>query len=96
METYRLWLARLKRPQEFEVKSAVLFDTVAVYLAVSEELLRMERVGIRVTDDGYTLIDPAAKKMDAAVDWKDLGAFEDFLVERLTGGPAAPSWRSET
>jgi hypothetical protein len=88
MENYRVWLECLKRPAEFEVKSTVLFDTVAVYLVFTEALLRMERLGIRVTDDGYTLIDPAAKKMDVAVDWKDLGAFEDFLVDRLTGGHA--------
>ncbi|MCE9613798.1 MAG: nucleoside hydrolase [Lentisphaerae bacterium] len=85
MENYRVWLEHVKRPQEFEVKSSVLFDTVAVYLAFTEQLLRMERLGIKVTDDGYTLVDPAAKQMDVAVDWKNLGAFEDFLVERLTG-----------
>ena len=35
--------------------------------------------------DGFTVIDASAKKMQVATDWKDLGAFEDFLVERLTG-----------
>lgn len=40
---------------------------------------------ILVTDDGYTLVDATAKHMDVAVEWRDLGRFEDFLVERLTG-----------
>lgn len=87
MENYRVWLEHLKRAPEFEIKSTVLFDTVAIYLAFSEKLLRMERLGIRVTDDGFTRIDGAAKRMNVAVDWKDLAGFEDFLVERLTGEP---------
>jgi hypothetical protein len=45
----------------------------------------MEQLGIRVTDEGYTVIDETAKKMSVATEWKDLAAFEDFLVERLTG-----------
>jgi len=40
---------------------------------------------IRVTDDGTGMIDAAAKKMQVATEWKDLGAYEDFLVQRLTG-----------
>lgn len=91
MENYRVWLEHLKRPQEFDVKSTVLFDTVAVYLAFSEELLRMERLGIRVTDDGYTLVDKTAKQVNVAVEWKDLARFEEFLVTRLTGTPARPA-----
>jgi hypothetical protein len=57
---------------------------VAVYLAFSEELLVMEKLGIRVTDDGYTVIDEDAKVVNCAMDWRDLPAFEDFLVKRLT------------
>jgi len=43
----------------------------------------MERLGIRVTDDGYTRIDENAKVINCATEWKDLSAFEDFLVDRL-------------
>ena len=39
---------------------------------------------IRVTDDGMTVMDPEAKRMDVATGWKDLSGFEDWLVERLT------------
>jgi len=84
MANYRAWLEYNDRLESFDVKSSTLFDTVAVYLAFSEELLVMKELGIRVTDDGFTVPDEGAKRMSVAVDWKDLGAFEDFLVERLT------------
>jgi inosine-uridine nucleoside N-ribohydrolase len=83
MENYRIWLG--KNPERAEKQSSTLFDTVAVYLALSQELCVMERLGIRVDDRGYTLIDPEAKKMDCAMEWKSLPGFEDFLVKRLTG-----------
>jgi len=66
--------------------SSVLFDTVAVYLAFSTDLVNIERLPIRVTDDGFTRIDTQGKPIDCAISWKDLGAFEDLLVRRLTGG----------
>ena len=83
---YRLWAKNHPRYglNRAETASSTLFDTVAVYLAFSQELCRMETLPIRVTDDGKTVIDPAAKKMQVATEWKDLGGFEDFLVERLT------------
>ena len=80
MENYRIW-AEDKAVTERE--SSILYDTVAVYLAFSEELLVMEKLGVRVTDDGYTLIDDKAKIINCATGWKDISAFEDFLVERL-------------
>lgn len=65
--------------------SSILFDTVAVYLAFTDKLANMERLPIRVTDDGFTRIDPAGKQIECAMSWKDLGAYEDFLVGRLLG-----------
>jgi len=87
MENYRIWLEswHKKRQEELELRSSILFDAVAVYLSFSEELLVMEELGVRVTDDGYTVIDENAKKIRCATDWKDLAAFESLLVERLTG-----------
>lgn len=40
----------------------------------------------RVTDDGFTIRDDQAKQMNVAMAWKNLGAFEDLQVERLTNG----------
>ena len=70
--------------QKLNSSSTTLFDTVAIYLAMSTDLVKMEKLGIKVTDDGYTRIDENAKVIDCATKWKDLGAFEDFLVKRLT------------
>ncbi len=64
--------------------SSTLFDTVAIYLAMSTDLVKMEKLPIKVTDDGYTRIDENAKVINCATEWKDLSAFEDFLVGRLT------------
>ena len=85
IENYRIWSQANKgRNQAAETSSSVLFDTVAVYLAFSQNFCTMERLGIRVTDDGSTLIDKHAKRMDVATDWKSLDGYLDFLVNRLT------------
>ena len=55
IENYRIWSGKTRDKAERE--SSILFDTVAVYPAISEDLLVMERLGIRVTDDGRTVID---------------------------------------
>ena len=51
----------------------------------------MKQLGISVTNQGYTVVDPAGKAMNVAIEWKDLGGFEDMLVERLTALPDASS-----
>jgi len=87
IENHRIWAQNSERARrlEAEIQSSVLFDTAAVYLAFSEELLVMEKLGIRVTGDGYTVVDDSAKMINCAMAWKDLPAFEDFLVQWLTG-----------
>jgi hypothetical protein len=69
-------------------KSSTLFDPVAVYLAMSRDLVKTERTGVRVTDEGMTLADPKARPLDWAVDWASLDAFEEWLADRLAA-PAA-------
>ena len=84
IENYRVWAkSQGLEKTKVDTGSTTLYDTVAIYLAVSTELVEMERLGIRVTDDGYTVIDNTAKKVNCATKWKDLGAFEDFLIQRL-------------
>jgi len=88
MENYRIWLRHTSGDlSQFEQRSSVLFDTVAVYLAFSEELVVIDELGLRVTDDGYTVLDGNAKRIRAAVEWRDLDAFKEFLVDRLTAAP---------
>jgi inosine-uridine nucleoside N-ribohydrolase len=81
IENYRIWGKAGEKRLE---ASSVLYDTVAIYLSFSTDLVNVERLPIRVTDDGFTRIDPQGKQIDCAMSWKDLGAFEDFLVTRLT------------
>jgi len=80
VENYRIWS---KNNPSAEKHSSVLFDTVAVYLAIRHDLCAMERLGLRVTDDGLTVIDDKAKRIDTATAWKDLAGYHDFLVNRL-------------
>lgn len=86
IDNYRIWAANCEwaRSLDPEAQSSILFDTVAVYLAFSDEFLVMENLNIRVTDDGYTVVDDDAKIVNCAMDWEDLSAFEDLLVRRLT------------
>jgi inosine-uridine nucleoside N-ribohydrolase len=70
--------------QQINSRSTTLFDTVGIYLGMTTQLVKMEKLGITVTDDGYTKIDKNAKVLNCATEWKDLSAFEDFLVDRLT------------
>jgi inosine-uridine nucleoside N-ribohydrolase len=84
IENYRLWLKG--KP---DLESSVLFDTVAVRLAWSTRFLRMEDMGIRVTDDGFTVPDPGRRRVHVALDWTDMDGFEADLVARLTGAAAA-------
>jgi inosine-uridine nucleoside N-ribohydrolase len=86
---YRIWKRNIDWPRnrglDPDVRSSVLFDCVAVYLAFAEDLLQIEELGIRITDDGYTVIDDSAKRVRCATAWKDQVAFERFLTQRLLG-----------
>lgn len=88
VENYRAWLAhqrKNKRSPEVLTKSSTLFDTVAIYLGLSESLIEMEELPIRVTDEGFTVIDQGARKAHCAMRWKSLAGFKDDLVARLSG-----------
>lgn len=88
MANYRVWVAK-RYPSDTaqaETSSSTLFDTVAVCLAIREDFFNMEKLGVRVSDDGFTVIDVNSPKVNAATSWKNLDAFEDFLVGRLTHG----------
>jgi inosine-uridine nucleoside N-ribohydrolase len=86
IENYRLWATArgMGSPEGFPTRSTTLFDVVAVYLAFNQDWCGMETLGIRVTDDGFTIEDPKAKQMRVAMTWKNLPALEDLLMQRLT------------
>ena len=83
IENYRIWSKRMQHAKP-DRASSTLYDTVAVYLAFDQSLAKMEKLPIRVTDDGHTVIDKQAKTMNVATEWKDLGAFEDLLAETVS------------
>ncbi len=84
VQNYRYWCEARNDAGLADKRSSTLFDTVAIYLGFSDDYLKMEKLGIRVTDDGYTKIDPDANIMRVATEWKDMDAFKDLLVHRLT------------
>ena len=89
MENYDCWTRHnvnpLYRGFDPEKESSILYDLVPIYLAFSEALLNMENLPIAVSDDGYTRIDDSGSLIRCAVTWKDLPAFEDMIISRLTG-----------
>ncbi|MEJ5236835.1 nucleoside hydrolase [Limisphaera sp. VF-2] len=86
LENYRIWAAQRRElaPANVDERSSTLFDCVAVYLAVSEAFCEIETLGLRVTEDGFTRIDTAGRPIRVAADWKDLPAFRQWMVQRLT------------
>ncbi|MCD6089261.1 nucleoside hydrolase [Candidatus Bathyarchaeota archaeon] len=86
MENYKIWLRNRREDWQriFETESSILYDTVAVYLAFSSEYLVMRGLGVQITEDGYTRISREARRVHCAIEWKNLRAFKDMLVERLT------------
>jgi inosine-uridine nucleoside N-ribohydrolase len=83
---HRDWCAA--DPRFVTAKSSILFDPVAVSLAITRDFVKTERIGIRVTDEGMTLPDASARPLTWAVEWKSLEGFEDWLADRLAA-PAA-------
>ena len=90
LENYRIWSGREKGKQAGG--SSTLFDTAAIYLAATDaDLCKMETLPLRVTDEGMTVIDKDnGRKVRAAVEWKDLDAYKDWMVERLLSPTVRP------
>lgn len=89
IENYQIWLQAREgmddtRPDMLFERSTLLCDTEAIYLAFSEALVQIENLGIAVTEQGDTVIDPDAKKIRCATAWLDFAAFQDMLVSRIT------------
>ena len=88
MENYQAWLPKaswLSPKPDFNSASSTLFDTLAVHLTYSERFLIMEDLPLKVTDEGYTVLDEInGRFVRCAVGWKDQSAFEDELVDILT------------
>jgi inosine-uridine nucleoside N-ribohydrolase len=87
VKLYRIWKRNIDWPQYEELnpdeRTSVLYDCVAVYLTITEDLLDIEELGISITDDGRTVVNESSKRVRCATAWKDQPAFENFLMQRL-------------
>lgn len=85
MENYRTWSGRIDWTRvDPAVQSSVLFDTLAVALAVEQSWVDVEDLRLEVTDDGFTRRSPQGPPVRAALRWKNLDAYEQWLVDSLT------------
>ena len=83
IRSYQVWSKGTLWEKHAKKMSSVLYDTVAVYLAFSQEWLKMEDLGVRIKN-GFTVEDPNAKRINVATEWVNKEAFLDHLVGRLT------------
>jgi inosine-uridine nucleoside N-ribohydrolase len=88
IENYRIWCRHTEAySTAAQTRSSVLFDTVAVYLALAQGLCTIDQLHVQVTDDGFTRVNPKGRVMDVATAWRDLEAYKDWLVTRLLSNP---------
>jgi inosine-uridine nucleoside N-ribohydrolase len=86
VENYRVWCRALGRDSWFAERSSILFDTVAVHLAYSEEHLVLENLRLTIEDDGLTAVSPGGRPVRTATEWTDKEAFQASFVDRLVRG----------
>lgn len=88
LENNCIWAPRVTwmKVDYFTTASSTLFDTVAVYMAYSEDWLEFEEITFTVSDEGYTLRDPQGPyTLKVAMQWKDKAAYLRHLSRRLLG-----------
>ncbi len=85
-ENYEVWKKKIipKLTMAKKNETSILFDTVAIYLGFSEELINIEELKIEVTDSGSTQISERGNLIRCATSWKDVQAFKSLLINRLT------------
>jgi inosine-uridine nucleoside N-ribohydrolase len=84
-ENFQIWADKIEASEYFaqNKRSSVLYDTVAIYLGFSEDLLNIEELNIKVTKKGITKIRKKGNNIRCATSWKDIQVFKDLLVDRL-------------
>ncbi len=85
-ENYEIWKKKFipKLLMVKKNKTSILYDTVAIYLGFSEELINIEELKVEVTDRGSTQISEKGNLIRCATSWKDVQSFKNLLVNRLT------------
>jgi len=70
----------------FALRSTILFDCVAVYLAYAEDFVETETLRFKITDDGFTVREESGPHTARiALRWRDLQGFHNHLTRRLLG-----------
>ncbi len=83
LENFNAWMI-YNNCTYYKTQSTILFDTAAIYAAISTDILKIEHLNITVRDDGFTVIDDKnGVPMDVATEWKDVSAFYDFVIDRI-------------
>ena len=85
-ENYEIWKKKIipKLLMAKKNETSILYDTVAIYLGFSEELINIEELTVEVTDRGSTQISEKGNLIRCATSWKDVQSFKNLLVNRLT------------
>ncbi len=94
-ENYNVWTKETKNSTDPANRSTILFDTVAVYLAIENSLCKMEDLNLVVDDRGYTVIDPKGQTVSTATQWNDLEAYQKWLIARLEAGVVKKKAKAE-
>lgn len=83
---YPIWadLVTWDTPDYLDAHSSVLYDTVAVYLAMpGHDWLPVEPINLVVTDDGFTRPVEHGAAVVAALRWENLPAFKAWFTQRM-------------
>jgi inosine-uridine nucleoside N-ribohydrolase len=83
LENYRVWVTEGKHRFDPDIRSSILYDAVAVYLAFDQSLCEMQNLKLKVDYKGYTVRDASGKLVHCAMKWRNLEQFEDLIVQRL-------------
>ena len=71
-----------------------IFDCSAVYLADPDPSIRkwvnVQKMKIKVTDEGRTVVDPQGHEILVALTWNDRDATADYIVKTLTSPTVKP------
>lgn len=89
LENYKVWAVEGKHKIDPDMRSTILFDTVAVYLAIEDSFCKMQDLNLSVDHRGYTVIDPKGRSINTAMEWNDLPGYIDWMVKRLQQGVVA-------
>jgi inosine-uridine nucleoside N-ribohydrolase len=82
LENYEIW-AWPKQITQYPIKSSVLYDTVAIYLAITTENIELEELGIAIDRKGRMKINKKIPVTKCAVRWQNQAQYHTWLVNRL-------------